>query len=419
MTTRRLPTVTLRNRFFRVPLDHARPDGPQIDVFAREAVAPEREHDELPWLVFLQGGPGGASPRPPLEGAWVPRALRAYRVLLLDQRGTGLSTPLDTEAVVAVGDAREQARFLEHFRADSIVADCEWIRRELGVERWTLLGQSYGGFCALTYMSFAPEAVEAVMFTGGLAPLETHVDDVYRAKYRRMREWNAWYYERYPDDVDLVRDVARRLPAELPNGDRLTQRGLQQLGIQFGTKNALEKVHYLFERALNGDRLAYRFLRVVMTTFEWDVGLIYSILHEPIYAEGFATRWSAERVRAEFPEVDAEYGPLYFTGETIYPWQFENVVRLRPLREAAELLAQKEDWPPLYDAEVLRASTAPAAAAIYFNDPYVTREESEATAATIGARTWVTDEHEHDALRLEGEAVVDRLLGLLSESGRS
>ena len=62
--THHLPGLILTDREFRVPLDHSRPSGEQIVVFAREAVAPGKQHAELPWLVFLQGGPGGKSPRP-------------------------------------------------------------------------------------------------------------------------------------------------------------------------------------------------------------------------------------------------------------------------------------------------------------------------------------------------------------------
>jgi hypothetical protein len=49
------------------------------------------------------------------------------------------------------------------FRAESIVADAEMIRQVLVPEdhtlgpRWSILGQSFGGFCAFTYLSFAPE----------------------------------------------------------------------------------------------------------------------------------------------------------------------------------------------------------------------------------------------------------------------
>ena len=47
-----------------VPLDHAQPDGETIEVFARELCDVDKVGDDLPWLLFLQGGPGGASPRP-------------------------------------------------------------------------------------------------------------------------------------------------------------------------------------------------------------------------------------------------------------------------------------------------------------------------------------------------------------------
>jgi pimeloyl-ACP methyl ester carboxylesterase len=63
---------------------------------------------------------------------------------MLDQRGTGRSTPVG--ALVGL-TATEQADYLAHFRADSIVRDAEWIRRQLDVERWSVLGQSFGGLC--------------------------------------------------------------------------------------------------------------------------------------------------------------------------------------------------------------------------------------------------------------------------------
>jgi pimeloyl-ACP methyl ester carboxylesterase len=78
-----------------VPLDHARADGPRITVFAREVADPDGR--DRPFLVFLQGGPGSEAPRPtrhPSGPGWLDRALSEFRVLMLDQRGTGRSTPL-------------------------------------------------------------------------------------------------------------------------------------------------------------------------------------------------------------------------------------------------------------------------------------------------------------------------------------
>jgi len=93
-----------------------------------------------------------------------------------------------------------QADYLTYFRADSIVRDAEFIRNELNVERWSVLGQSFGGFCVLHYMSAAPGGLTEAFFTGGLPPIGRHPDDVYRATYARTLQRCRRYYERYPAD---------------------------------------------------------------------------------------------------------------------------------------------------------------------------------------------------------------------------
>jgi hypothetical protein len=147
-------------------------------------------------------------------------------------------------------------------------------------------------------------------------------------------------------------------------------------------------------------------------------GPLYALLHEAAYAQGFATRWAAQRVRAEFGEFDPGAAlegsaPLMFTGEMIYPWMVDADPVLRPLREAADILAERDDWPPLYDPARLSANDVPAAAAVYYNDMYVDRELSVRTAQAIrGLRAWVTSEYEHDGLRVSEGAVLDRLIGM-------
>ncbi|HEY8987875.1 MAG TPA: alpha/beta fold hydrolase, partial [Candidatus Limnocylindrales bacterium] len=152
--TYNVPGARFTEREHSLPLDHARPDGPRISVFTREVAAPDGA--DRPYLVFLQGGPGFEAARPtsPPIG-WMKRALLDYRVLLLDQRGTGRSTPVGPE--IPGASAKTQAEYLTRFRADSIVRDAERIRGELGVERWSVLGQSFGGFTSMTYLSIAPE----------------------------------------------------------------------------------------------------------------------------------------------------------------------------------------------------------------------------------------------------------------------
>ena len=100
----RQPGTVLTDHTFLVPLDHADPEGDQIEVFGREIVAAESDRaDDLPWLVFLQGGPGFAAQRPVGRQPWLDRALDDYRVLLLDQRGTGRSSRISARSLAPLG----------------------------------------------------------------------------------------------------------------------------------------------------------------------------------------------------------------------------------------------------------------------------------------------------------------------------
>jgi len=419
MITFRHPGTVLNDRFFAVPLDHQRPDGAQIEVFAREVVAAGKADADLPWLLFLQGGPGFGAQRPEGRDSWLNRALEDYRVLLLDQRGTGRSSPANrrTLARLAATGPQAQADYLTHFRADSIVLDAELIRRELTDEPWSVLGQSFGGFCAVTYLSFAPHGVKEAFITGGLPGLTATADDVYRRTYRTVAAKNAAHYERYPQDADVARRVADYLDTHevrLPDGAPLTVRAFQSAGAMLGQADGSHALHYLLEDPFAGDELSDAFLYAIINELSFASGPLYALLHEACYAQGCATRWAAERIRAGFAEFDPEASPLYFTGEMIYPWMIDADPVLRPLREAAGILAERDDWPPLYDPARLAANEVPVAAAVYYNDMYVDRELSMQTAAAVrGLRAWVTSQYEHDALRVSDGAVLDRLIGMV------
>jgi len=388
-----------------VPLDHARPDGETITVFAREVADPEGR--DRPLLVYLQGGPGSEAPRPtrlPSSPGWLDRALTEFRVLMLDQRGTGRSTPI---GVLPGMTATEQAEYLANFRADAIVRDAEHLRRSLGVERWSVLGQSFGGLCVMTYLSIAPEGLREAFVTGGLAPIGPRIDDVYRATYPRTLERCRRYYERYPADRERVRALRGRLESDdvrLPSGDRLTPRRLRQLGNLLGMSTGAEDLHYILE--LPVDSPAFR--HDVEAALAFARNPLYAVLQEACWADGGSTRWAAERL------LPAAYQdePELFVGEHVYPWMFEEYGALAPLREVADLLAGRE-WPRLYDPDRLAANEVPVAAAIYAEDMYVERAFSEETASLIrGLRPWLTNEYEHNALRADGERVLGRLIDL-------
>jgi pimeloyl-ACP methyl ester carboxylesterase len=426
----RQPGVVLTDRRFTVPLDHDDPTGETIELYAREVVASDKAGQDLPWLVYLQGGPGFGAHRFVGRQAWLGRALKEYRVLLLDQRGTGASTPANRQTLPLRGGPAEQADYLTHFRADAIVRDCEAIRPQLtGGAPWTVLGQSFGGFCAVSYLSTAPEGLAAAVITGGLPSLHAHADDVYRAAYPRIERKVAAHYARYPQDVERARRIAGHLlghEVTLPNGYRLTVEAFQSLGILLGGSEGSHRLHYLLEDAFvrtpHGHELSDAFQEEVQGLLSYAGHPLYALVHEAIYGQGHRpTAWSAERVRAEFPQFDAAEtlagdGPLLFTGETIHPWMFDCDPALRPLRETAGLLAARTDWTPLYDPQRLAANEVPAAAAVYHDDMYVDTAHSLATARAIrGLRTWVTDEFEHDGLRAGGPRVLDRLLALVRD----
>ena len=405
-TTLRVPGLVLVEHELDVPLDHADPDGPSITVFAREVADPEGV--DRPFLVFQQGGPGNEAPRPtrgPTSPPWLDRALRDYRVLMFDQRGTGRSTP--------VGDLpgmtpEQQADYLRHFRADAIVDDCEAMREALGVERWSVLGQSFGGFCALRYLSAAPESLAEVFFTGGVPPVGRPVDDVYATTYATMRERNRRYHATYPQDRSRLAALLAACDAgdvRLPNGDVLTSRWLRQVGNVLGMSDGAARLHYLLELDPRSPMFAHDLAGALPFGGR---NPLYAAVHEACYADGGPTRWSAERVMPD----DFREDPMLLTGEHVFSWNFEDDSALRPLGKAAALLAE-HDWPRLYDEQVLASVDVPCAAAVYAEDPYVDRVYSEETARLVPTlRTWVTNEYEHNGLRADGDRILDRLIAM-------
>jgi pimeloyl-ACP methyl ester carboxylesterase len=341
----------------------------------------------------------------PFSPSWLERALKDFRVLLLDQRGTGRSAPI---GALQGMEPKEQADYLACFRADSIVSDAELIRKELGVERWSVLGQSFGGFCVLHYLSAAPGGLAEAFLTGGVPPLRRHPDEVYRATYSRTIQRCRLYYERYPADHDRVRRLHDWISEEevlLPGGDLLTGRMFRQLGWMLGMSDGAEHLHYILELPESSPAFL-RDLEAGLPPFSRNP--LYAVVHESSYSDGAVTDWSAARVRPQEYETE----PELFTGEHVFPWMFEDYGALRPLREAAQVLARYR-WPFLYDPERLSRCEVPAAAAIYANDMYVERSFSEETAELVPTmRTWLTDEFEHNGLRAEGGRVLDRLIGL-------
>jgi proline iminopeptidase len=161
--------------------------------------------------LVIHGGPGsGCTP-------WHRRLFdpSRYRIVLFDQRGCGRSTPRASDPDVDLSTNTTQ----------HLVADMELLRHHLDIDRWLLLGGSWGSTLALTYAEAYPDRVSAIvvwgvttgrrveadwLFRGGLAPLfPQQWDDLLRGLPERDRDGDVVAaYSRLLHDPDT--DTRRR-----------------------------------------------------------------------------------------------------------------------------------------------------------------------------------------------------------------
>ncbi|RFU79119.1 proline iminopeptidase [Trichoderma arundinaceum] len=450
--------LLVTEHFFKVPLDYANPSAGSITLFGRSVTkhetpifAPDEPPSPKPWIVYLEGGPGFGN-REPQDHTLTRTALsRGYQVLYLDHRGVGLSTPVSTAMLARLpgGDGPNavdvQANYLKLMRQDNTVRDCESVRKLLtdGLPehktRWSIFGQSYGGFISLSYLSLHPEGLREVFLTGGLAPIGKTADQVYEATFQKTIERNAAYYQKFPEDVEALRQIATHIEKEggnqglpLPGGGFLTVPRLLTIGIAFGGHGGFDQVHTLLvqlKASLDQFGFLTRASLAPLETFTaFDTNIIYAILHEAIYCDGpgSVSNWSANRVGQTLAQFSwltrdntsitsstAPDQPLIFSGEMIFPFHFETYPELIPLRVVAERLANASDWPALYDVDQLRKNEVPVYAAAYIPDMYVDYAISKDTASLVkGIKTFETNTMHHNAVRAKAEEVFQNLFNL-------
>ena len=308
-----------------LPLDPARPDGEQVEVFAREVAAPDGA--DRPFLLFLQGGPGQEAPRPtgvPANPAWLPRALQDYRVLMLDQRGTGNST-----AYGEPGDPAADAERLTHHRADAIVRDAEAFREHLGVRQWSVLGQSFGGFCALHYLSVAPDSLREVYFTGGLPPVGLAPEEMLRRDVRdpaaAQRRAPPPLPGRCASGWPGCSTCATRARCSRRTATRSRAGSSARSATTLGMDGGSEALHFLLER----DPRSPAFRHDLVGLFPFAArNPLYAVIHESSYADGHPTRWAAQR---SLPD-DFAGDSLLLTAEHLYPVALRGRPRPRAVR---------------------------------------------------------------------------------------
>ena len=289
---------------------------------------------------------------------------------------------------------------------------------------WYVFGQSFGGFCSLTYLSSIPEHVRGVIITGGFAPVLHETEEICTRLFNHVATRNAEYYERFPGDAARVRRIVDHLETgnEVDGrGRRLSARRFLMLGGKLGLQHGAAELHGIIERADNDleqlgvlSGVVHAHVAGMMSP---ATNPVYTVLHEAAYSNGPATLWAAERARLADPRyaVDAQPAP-YFTGEAVFPWMMEELPELQPLREAADVIAEIEGWPALYDIARLRANTVPVVGTLYWDDEYVERAMALETVSLLGnCRPWITNEYEHGGYRVDPARVADRLFSMLDD----
>ncbi|KAK3498621.1 Alpha/Beta hydrolase protein [Neurospora crassa] len=448
---------------FEVPLNHSNLAAGNLKIFGRQVtkhdtpIVPRtdselEEYHRRPYLVYLEGGPGFGN-REPQDHQLTKTALdRGYTLLLLDYRGTGLSTPINQPHLATLGGPQQQADYLKRFRADSIVQDAEAVRLCLTADypethkKWSIFGQSYGGFVALTYLSQFPQGLREVFLTGGLAPVRRTAQEVYTALYKKVIQRNEAYYHKFPEDVERVRKVAQYLDEKsprLPGGGEFTVERLLGIGLCLGMNGGLDLIHStILKLAMDIEQFGF-ITRAAGAAFEglipFDTNPIYAVLHESIYVNGpgLASDWAAHRVgktlaesepglswlssvpqaldHSSFPSTNQQ--PLYFSGEMVYPAHFDCYPELKDMKETAELLAKHDDWPRLYDLDQLARNEVPVYAASYVEDMYVDADFARETAKAVrGIKVFETNVMYHGALRAKTDEVLGQLFKLRDDT---
>ncbi len=238
-----------------VPENHAEPDGRKISLRLARVMARAGEPAADP-IVFLAGGPGQSAVEswPQLANAYQ-QLLATRDVLLLDQRGTGdshllrcpfpdlldpMATKLDREELqkLASDCLPTLDADVRHYGTRDYIADLEYLRKALDVDKWNLVGGSYGTRVALSYVQAHPDSLRSVVLDG-VAPQEValgidhgvNLDTALAEQFQRCRDDRAcreafgdpaatlaelrqrWSNE--PTTV-IVADPRSRAPVELP-----------------------------------------------------------------------------------------------------------------------------------------------------------------------------------------------------------
>lgn len=100
-------------------------------------------------VLYLHGGPGESCYDFSFHQA--ERLKNSLYVIMIDQRGVCRSEEITED---------------EAFGLNDLIEDCEELRKSLQIEKWSIIGHSFGGYVALLYASIYPSLIEKIIFEG-------------------------------------------------------------------------------------------------------------------------------------------------------------------------------------------------------------------------------------------------------------
>lgn len=398
-----LPGVTVREHEIEVPVSREDASLGNISVFCRELST----DDSLPAIVYFQGGPGKPGPRTLME--WIPEALKRYRVFLMDERGTGRSHKIDRTT-----PERITADMLAHLRPPDVAADAEAMRQHLGLERWDLLGNSFGAACAGSYLTYFPEGLRRVHLAGAVPEPEMDVDTFNRLTFQLLADRQQQLFDAIPWIQDRVNEVANHLDNReefMPTGERLSPTRMKMAGVLLGEEDDFALLANLFEAPFTtraGEkRLRGDFLAQLGGIISLETMPLWGVIHETVMARpGVAVNWSAERIWRE------EFADLTLLGNHFFRTHFEEDPALQPFYAAVDQVHKRTDL----KAQALDPSgnEVPAAAILYEKDVFIPYAlTSQSARKTPNLKVWAHPEWLHDGIWAHGAQVARGLFEML------
>jgi pimeloyl-ACP methyl ester carboxylesterase len=394
-----------------VPEDWNNPDQ-TIEIVVREIQDPTGV--KKPPVLFFQGGPGLGC-RFPVDQKWIKELQKRFRVILMDQRGTGLSHPIDLEAIAKHDAVSHQNAidFLSLYRADSIAQDAEHIRQKLFAdEPFHTFGQSFGGWCTYSYLSRFPRSAESSLITGGFPPIGHDPKDVYRSIIPQFDTATDEFLTKYPDTHEQLLYLIKEL-------DNTSMLALSQFGINVGFSDEHSSLRSIIEQMYFEINQLGRLTRRTQDTLRDPLGFInnplYLFLHESLYCEDNASQWAGETVF-----INEDHRPRkdnltkFFLAETLMH-NYLDMEELKPFSGLMETIMDYDRWPQQFLGENFSEVSTKVAGIIYNNDAYVSSNYSEESAAMLPYCTAIKSDLDHHGMRTEPDKTFGGLFRALDE----